>query len=73
MALKYRYAAKSEVPADLAAHYVEREGALVLDVEGVVEKARVDEFRANNIALQKQVSELTAKYQGIDPEEVRKV
>jgi len=28
---------------------VEKDGAWVLDVDGAVDKARVDEFRANNI------------------------
>jgi hypothetical protein len=42
---------REEIPAELQALYVEREGAFVLDAEGVVEKARVEELRAKVRAL----------------------
>ena len=71
MALKFRYKTKDEVPAEHAAFYVERDGAFVLDAEGAVDKSRVDEFRTNNLALKKQLDDLTAKYEGIDPEAVK--
>ena len=51
MALKFKYETKEEIPAEHAIHYVERDGAWVLDAEGVVDKAKLDEFRNNNIAL----------------------
>jgi hypothetical protein len=35
-------------PAELQPLYVEREGAFVLDVEGAVDRAMVDEFRNSN-------------------------
>jgi len=73
MALKFKFKSKDEIPAELAAHYVERDGAWVLDADGVADKAKLDEFRSNNVALLKQLEEQTKKYEGIDPEEVRKL
>lgn len=73
MALKYKFKSKDEIPAEHAALYVEREGAFVLDAEGVTDKARVDEFRQSNVTLKKELEELRAKFDGIDPEEVRKL
>ena len=45
MAIKFKAKSKEEIPAELQSLYVERDGGFVLDVEGAVEKARVDEFR----------------------------
>ena len=73
MALKYKYAKREEIPAEQAALYVERDGSFVLDAEGATDKAKADEFRTNNVALKKQLEELSARFQGIDPEEVRKL
>jgi len=73
MALKYKIKAREEVPAELQSFYVEREGAFVLDAEGVVEKAKLDEFRNTNIALAKERDELKQRFEGIDPDEVRKL
>ena len=73
MALKFRYKSKEEIPAELLALYAEREGAWQLDVDGVADKAKLDEFRGNNVALLKQVEELKKRFEGIDPEEVRKL
>ena len=73
MALKFKYVSKDEVPAEHAALYVEREGAFVLDAEGIAEKARLDEFRVSNVALKKDLEDLRAKFDGMDPEEVRKL
>jgi hypothetical protein len=60
MPLKFKCKSKDEVPAELLTHYAERDGAWVLDVEGTVDRSRVDEFRANNVALMKQLDELKA-------------
>jgi len=38
-----------------------------------VEKSKVDEFRTNNLALIKERDELKKRYEGIDPDEVRKL
>jgi hypothetical protein len=71
MPLKFKYQSKAEVPEQHAALYVERDGAFVLDAEGAVEKSKVDEFRTNNLTLKNQLAELTAKFDGIDPESVK--
>jgi hypothetical protein len=73
MALKYKFKTRDEVPAELLPLYTERDGAFVLDVEGAVEKAKLDEFRATNGALLKERDELKARFDGIDPKEVRKL
>lgn len=69
MALKFKYASKEQVPAEHAALYVERDGAWTLDAEGVVDKAKHEEFRANNIALTNQLK----RFEGIDPDAVRQL
>ena len=45
VALKFKHQTKAEIPAELHPLYVEREGAWILDVEGAVEKSKLDEFR----------------------------
>ena len=54
MALKFKLKSKDEAPAELQPLYVERDGAWVLDVEGAVEKARLDEARTASAALLKE-------------------
>jgi hypothetical protein len=63
----------------LEGSYLEKDGEFVLDVEGVVEKARleevrakVDEFRSNNLALKKQLEEANERFEGIDPVKARR-
>ncbi len=73
MALKFKVKSKDEIPAGLETHYVERDGAWVLDADGVAEKAKLDEFRANNIALSNQLAEQQKRFEGIDPDEVRRL
>jgi hypothetical protein len=73
MALKYKFQSREEIPAEHAALYVERDGAFYLDAEGVTDKAKADELRDNNIALKKQIEEHTARYDGIDPDEFRRL
>jgi hypothetical protein len=73
MALKFKYRTKDEIPAELVSLYAEREGAWQLDVDGVTDKAKLDEFRTNNVALLKQVEDLKKRFDGIDPDEVRKL
>jgi hypothetical protein len=43
------------------------------DVEGAVDKAKLEEFRATNVALMKERDELKQRFEEIDPEEVRKL
>jgi hypothetical protein len=73
MALKFSYKMKDEVPSEQAGLYVERDGAWVLDVDGVVDKGKHDEFRDTNVALRKELEEQKKRFEGIDPEEVRKL
>jgi hypothetical protein len=73
MALKFKFKTKEEVPAESQSLYVERDGAWMLDVDGVVDKAKLDEFRANNVALTNQLAEQKKRFEGIDPDEVRKL
>jgi hypothetical protein len=73
MALKFKFKSKDEIPADHLPLYAERDGGLVLDVEGAVDKAKLDEFRTTNAALLKERDELKQRFEGIDPEEVRQL
>jgi hypothetical protein len=73
MALKFKYRTKDEVPAESQALYVERDGVWHLDVEGAVDKAKLDEFRSNNLTLSNQLAEQKKRFEGIDPDEVRKL
>jgi hypothetical protein len=45
----------------------------VLDVDGAVDKSRVDEFRANNITLANQLADHKRRFEGIDPDEARQL
>src|SRR4051812_25312414 len=73
MALKFKFKSKDEIPAEFQSLYVERDGAFVLDAEGAVEKGKLDEFRANNVALLKQLDDLKKRFEGIEPERMRKL
>src|ERR1019366_7593491 len=73
MALKFEFKSKDEIPAEQQALYVERDGAWTLDVDGAADKAKLDEFRANNIALKNQLAEQMKRFEGIDPDAVRKL
>jgi len=73
MALKFKVKSKDEVPAELSNLYVERDGAWVLDADGAADKAKLDEFRANNLALIKERDELRQRFDGINPDEVRRL
>ena len=73
MPLKFKLKSREEAPAEIANLYVEREGAWVLDVDGAVEKSKLDEFRNANVSLIKERDELKKRYEGIDPDEVRKL
>jgi hypothetical protein len=73
MALKFKFKTREEIPTEHAALYVERDGAFVLDADGVVEKSKLDEFRNTNVTLMRERDELKQRYEGIDPDEVRKL
>lgn len=63
MPLKYIIDNIETVPEAARGFYVKQGDKYVLDAEGVVPKERLDEFRNNNIELQKQID----KYKGVDP------
>lgn len=73
MALKYKFAKREEIPAEQAGFYVERDGAFYLDAEGATDKVKADEMRNHNIELRKQLEELNARFDGIDPDEHRRL
>ena len=73
MALKFKFKSKDEIPAEQQALYVERDGAWTLDVDGAADKAKLEEFRANNITLSNQLAEQKKRFEGIDPDQVRKL
>ena len=71
MQLKFKFKTKEEIPAENQALYSERDGAWVLDVDGAIEKSKLDEIRTANAALQKERDELKQRFDGIDPEQIR--
>ena len=73
MPIKFKAKTKDEIPSELQSLYVEREGAFVLDVEGAVDKARVDEVRASNVALTSQLAEQKRRFEGIESEQVKAI
>src|SRR5947207_3812364 len=73
MPLKHKYTNLKEIPAEDVRLYVERDGAWVLDTEASGEKSKLDEFRTNNISLLKELNDLKQRFEGINPDEVRKL
>ena len=73
MALKFKAKTKEEIPAELQSLYVERDGAFVLDVEGAVDKARVEEVRNSNVALMSQLAEQKKRFEAIESEQVKSI
>jgi hypothetical protein len=69
MALKYKYTNQQEIPAEHQPFYVERDGAWLLDADGVVSQTKLDEFRQNNITLTNQLK----RFEGIDPDAVHQL
>ena len=65
MALKNKYAKAEEIPAELKAHYLERDGAWLLDSE------RNEELRLTNVTVMKERDALLKRFEGIDPDDVR--
>ena len=61
----------SAVPEALRAFYTPHDGHYALAVEGLVPKARLDEFRDNNIKLVQERDALRQQFDGIDPEKAR--
>lgn len=68
MSLKAKLKSLDEVPEAVRSLYVEKDGEFALQVEGMVGKEKLDEFRTTNIELKKQIEALTEKFDGVDPE-----
>jgi hypothetical protein len=58
MPLRFKFKTKDEIPADHLPLYAEREGGWILDVEGAVDKSKLDEFRHTNVSLLKDRDDL---------------
>src|SRR3954464_9990449 len=71
MKLKYKVANKEEVPAEQLPFYTEHDGALVLDVDGAIDRTKLDEFQKEKVSLLTQLDEVKKRFEGIDPEAVR--
>ena len=71
MALRFKYTAKDEIPAEHSSLYVERDGAFVLDAEGVVGRAALDEVHTTHAAVLKERDDLKRRFEGMDPEAVK--
>src|SRR5574337_84483 len=69
MGLKYTIAKLEDVEEAVRPLYVQQGDKFVLDVDGVVAKEKLDEFRNNNIELQKQIE----KYKDVDPVKYREL
>ena len=59
------------VPEALRTFYEEQDGKYQLSVEGMVPRAKLDEFRTNNINLVRERDALRQQYDGIDPVKAR--
>ena len=73
MPLKFKFKTREEIPAELQPLYVERDGAWTLDADGVVEKSKLEEFRATNITVMKERDDLAKRFAGIDPDAVHQL
>ena len=73
MALKLKYKTKDEVPAELQSMDIGALAPVDRHVDGVVDKSKHDEFRNANVALKKELEDQKKKFEGIDPDEVRKL
>lgn len=73
MALKSVIDTIEEVPEALRGEYTQRDGKFHLSVEGMVPKARHDEFRDNNTTLKRTIEEMTAKFGGVDLEKYQEL
>ena len=61
MNIKYKYRSADEIPEAVRPFFAEQNGEWLLQADGAVDKARLDEFRQNNIALQKQMEQEKAR------------
>ena len=71
--LKARVKSLDGIPEALQSLYAKQGDDYVLEVEGMVGKDKLDEFRDNNISLQKRMDDLSKQFEGIDPAKARKL
>lgn len=69
MGLKFQVETLEGLAPEVAALYSEVDGKFFLDVEGVVPKAKLDEFRNTNVELMKKLEAL----KDVDPAEYKKM
>lgn len=69
MKLKFKIAKLDEVAETVRSLYRQEGDSYVLDVDGAVDRSRLDEFRENNITLQKQLDKL----KDVDPAKYREL
>lgn len=69
MGLKFKVATLAEIPEAIRSMYKQEGNEYVLDVDGAVDKSKVDEFRNNNIQLQQQLDKL----KDVDPAKYREL
>lgn len=62
-----------DVPEGQRDLYEEREGKFYLTVEDAVPRGRLDEFRANNIKLLKEIDEIKKQYGGMTAEQLKEL
>lgn len=68
--MKFKYANLEDIPENIRSFYSQgSDGAYYLQVEGAVDKARLDEFRDNNVNLQKQLD----RFKGVDPARIQEM
>lgn len=65
--------AYTALPEPVREHYVKspEDGKYYLQANGLVPKAKLEEFRTNNTTIMKERDELKTRYNGIDPEEYK--
>lgn len=67
---KFKYAKLEDIPEAQRSFYAQgSDGAYYLQVEGAVDKTRLDEFRDNNVALKSQLEQ----FKGLDPAKVQEM
>lgn len=68
--MKFKYLKLEDIPENIRSFYQQgQDGAYYLQVEGAVDKARLDEFRDNNTKLMRELE----AFKGIDPKKVQEM
>jgi hypothetical protein len=78
MALKQVYDAQTDIPPGLYEHYTERDGKWIVALDPVLEdvgglKSALNNERTLRRETEKQLVELKTKFEGVDPDEFRKM